>query len=288
MLDHARALCFAQVTGEVMKHTLTLFATVLTLALASCTSGADRAKRIGSIQVDLTGGPSTQAEADDGALLLEARNAFNARGYPALQSYLPRLRVALDRAPASYPITEKRPNGSYVVRASDKEDGMMLLLITGALGGDSSGNSSVAQTPNVYGGIALILGSDAVERKAFADAHGYLDRGLALQPANWELLAEKSAAFLGQNNWREALALADKTLDSDDMIIGMHRDDFLRKRGFVLVELGRLIEAREAYVEALKANKDDKISQSEITYIDGLLNGGKPQGSVMVTPGGKQ
>jgi uncharacterized alpha-E superfamily protein len=81
---------------------------------------------------------------------------------------------------------------------------------------------------------------------------------------------------------------ADETLDSDDMIIGMHRDAFLRKRGFALVELGRLIEAREAYVDALKANKADKVSQSEIAYIDGLLNGGKPQGSVMVTPGAKQ
>ncbi len=274
--------------GDDMKHPLTLLATVIAFALAGCASGADRARQVGSIQLDMNGVSSTQAEADDGALLVEARNAFNASGYQALQPYLPRLRAALDHAPASYPITEKRPNGSYVVRTSDKEDGMMLLLITGALGGNSSGNSSVAQTLNVYGGIALILGSDAVERNAFADAHGYLDRGLALQPANWELLAEKSAAFLGQNNWRGALALADKTLDSDDMIIGMHRDAFLRKRGFALVELGRLIEAREAYVEALKANNDDKISQSEITYIDGLLKGGKPQGSAMVTPGGKQ
>lgn len=267
-----------------MKHTLALLAAVITLALAGCASRPDGAQQIGSIQLNMDGGPSTQTEAENGALLMEARNAFNGRGYPALQPYLPRLRAALDRAPASYPITEKRPDGSYLVRASDKEDGMMLLLVTGLLGGGNSGNSNVAQTVNVYGGIALILGSDAVERKAFADAHSFLDRGLALQPANWELLAEKSAAFLGENNWREALALADKTLDSDDMIIGMHRDAFLRKRGFALVELGRLIEAREAYVDALKANKDDKISQSEITYIDGLLNGGKPTGSVMLTP----
>ena len=271
-----------------MKHTLALLATVITLALSGCASGADQAQQIGSIKLDMNGGPSTQAEADDGTLLMEARNAFNARGYPALQSYLPRLRAALDRAPASYPITEKRPNGSYLVRASDKEDGMMLTLVTGLLGGNGSGNSSVAQTLNVYGGIALILGSDAVEHEAFAEAHGFLDRGLALQPENWELLAEKSAAYLGQKDWRQALALADKTLDSDDMIIGMHRDAFLRKRGFALVELGRLIEAREAYVDALKANKDDKVSQSEIIYLDGLLNGGKPQGSVMLTPGANQ
>ena len=271
-----------------MKSTLALLATCITFALAGCASGAARPQQIGSIQLNLNGGAATQAEADDGALLMEVRNAFNTRGYPALPPYLLRLRAALDRAPASYPITERRPNGSYVVRASDEEEGMMLTLVTGLLGGNGSGNSNVAQTLNVYGGIALILGSDAVDRKAFAEAHSYLDRGLALQPENWELLAEKAAAYLGQNNWREALALADETLDSDDMIIGMHRDAFLRKRGFALVELGRLIEAREAYVDALKANKDDKVSQSEIAYIDGLLNGGKPQGSVMVTPGAQQ
>ena len=64
----------------------------------------------------------------------------------------------------------------------------------------------------------------------------------------------------------------------------MHQDAFLRKRGFALVELGRLQEARAAYEQALKLKPDDAGARSEIDYIDGLLAGKAPTGSVMTSP----
>ena len=55
----------------------------------------------------------------------------------------------------------------------------------------------------------------------------------------------------------------------------------------------QVIDIRKLYAQTGKFTYDPGFlstasCSSEITYIDGLLNGGKPQGSVMLTPGANQ
>lgn len=268
-----------------MKHHLTVITAALVLAFAT-TACATAPPPTGGSSINLVMGgwaPSRQ-EADDATLLAKANNAINRSGFPGLAPYLEPLQAALARTPASYPAIETLPNGDTVIRGNDESDGMMLSIMVGAMSSAQGKDSRLIQAANVYPSIAMLLGSEAVERGAFSDAHRYLDRGLALQPDNWLLLAEKSATYLGQRNWTKALEIADAALASDDILISTHDDVFLRKRGFALVELGQLKEAREAYVKAIASNEDDDHSRSEIKYIDGLLAGDAPTGSVMVSP----
>jgi len=251
-----------------------------TTACANTTASAPKS----TINLVIGAQASSQQEAEDAALLAKGMSAVNANGFPGLAPYLEDLQEALARAPATYPATEMLPNGDIIVRANDESDGMLLMLMASTLGGAGGKSARVIQGVNVYPMLAMLLGSEAVERGAYSDAHRYLDHGLALQPDNWALLSEKAASYLGQRNWSKALDVADAALASNDILLSMHQDAFLRKRGFALVELDRLQEARAAYEQALKLKPDDAGARSEIDYIDGLLAGKAPTGSVMTSP----
>jgi tetratricopeptide (TPR) repeat protein len=174
--------------------------------------------------------------------------------------------------------------GVTVVRSADMPDGIVLMVMAGALAEKTGGKSVVSQKPNVYPDIALILTSEAVERKAFQEAIGYADRGLALQPENWGLLFEKGAALQGLRRWQDGLTLADKALAGEYLLLTMHQAPFHRRRGFSLVELGRLEEARAAYEEALKIEPDNAVAKQELEYVSGLMKGAKPTAPYLVNP----
>jgi len=227
------------------------------------------------------------AETEDLAAYQAAAEAFQRRGFAGLNSYQARLRRAINRAPASYPAIEQAGD-TWIVRSNDLGEGLMLSVMASAAAQNAAAPGArvnVSTQPNVYPMIALLLGSAAVERHKYSEALDLLDRGLAMQPLHWQLLAERISALYGLQRWEEGLKAADEALASGDMLIGMHAAPFHRKRGFGLVELGRLDEAQAAYEESLKDEPDNTTALGELEYIRGLRRGAAPvAGQVIVPP----
>ncbi|WP_312185297.1 tetratricopeptide repeat protein [Brevundimonas vesicularis] len=98
------------------------------------------------------------------------------------------------------------------------------------------------------------------------------------------LLVEKAAALQGLGRWDDALVLADAALADDDMEMPLHRGPFHRRRGFSLIELGRLDEAKAAYEAALKIDSDDANAKRELEYIAELKGGASPTAPPKISP----
>lgn len=264
-----------------------VLAGVLLLALPGAAAAQTAAERPGSqIIIGGGGGSLSATEARDLAIYEAAVEAFQRRGFAGLNGHLRKLRQAMNRAPASYPVMEQTGD-AWIVRSNDMAEGLMLsILATAAAQGSSSdAQVNVVTQPNVYPMIALLLGSAAVERRDYQEALDWLDRGLALQPLHWQVLTERISALHGLQRWDEALKAADEALASGDMLIAMNSAPLHRKRGFSLVELGRLDEAQAAYEESLKAEPDNAAALGELEYIRGLRRGAAPTPGQLIAPG---
>lgn len=222
------------------------------------------------------------AEARHHRTLVQALEALQRDGYRGLQRRLPDLRRALDAAPAVYPAFEQADR-RWIVRSDDLSD--VLMMATAVSGsGEAAGKASidVVQQTNVYPMLAFLLGAEAVERKAYDEAIPYLDRGLALQPHNVPLIAEKAIALQGKERWAEALALVDTALASGDLLLIMHSAPLHRRRGSSLLGLGRLSDARAAFQTSLETEPGHPAAVNELAYITQLEAGGPPRASVIV------
>lgn len=229
------------------------------------------------------------AEARHLAVQQAAMEAFQRDGYAGLRAHLPRLKAALDAAPKSYPRIEALSDREWVVRSNDGADALVLSLMASTMAQQQSPDKavSISARPNVYPMIALMLGSEAVERGAMDEAIGYLDQGLALQPGDITLTAEKMAAMQAKGLMAEALALGDAAAASQGMMALSEGMGILhRRRGFSLIELGRLGEARAAFNESLEHDPDNPAALNELRYIDGLEAGQRPVPGVAVAPSG--
>lgn len=237
------------------------------------------------IVVNLTGAPPQGAEAEHLQTLVRAREAFQRRGFAGLAGNLRALRQALDQAPDAYPIMEQRGE-DWIVRGSDMGDTLILTTAASAAG-QAAGKTTmtVVQSPNVYPDIALLLGAEAVERGEYAEAIAVLDRGLKIQPGNWLLINERLAALLGQSRWADALALADETLASSDLLVSLHAAPFHRRRGSSLIELGRLDEASAAFEASLETEPGSATAKNELDYIRQLRAGQPATATTLVAPG---
>ncbi|NJC41085.1 tetratricopeptide (TPR) repeat protein [Brevundimonas alba] len=230
-------------------------------------------------------GRLSRAESEDLAVYEAAMRDFECRGFAGLEANRTKLMRSLDRAPATYPVVE-RTRDRIIVRVADQADALMMSLMAGAMGGADDGRPrQVVTQANVYPMIALVLGSAAVERQDYEGAIVLLDRGLALQPLDRLLLAERITALHGLGKWEEGLRAADEALASQDLLIASHAAMFHRKRGFSLVELGRLDEAQAAYEESLTTEPDNAAALREIAYIAELRQGAKPTEAQFIAPG---
>lgn len=199
------------------------------------------------------------------------------RGFDAISANAAALREALSNAPASYPVIERRADGN-IVRADTMEDAVRL---TAGLFPDMR---SFRVERNTYPLIALVLGAEAVERRRYSDAISLLDQGLALQPNHPVLVAEKAAALFGLRRWNDALILVDRTLASGDRILQLGTAPLHRRRGFALVELGKLQDAKLAYEQSLELEPGNSTAVSELAYIDDLLAGEARRDALIVAP----
>ena len=226
----------------------------------------------------------SRQEKRDHDLFLRASADFQRRGHSALARHLPALRQALDRMPTDYGQVVEQDERT-IIRVSDPGDVLIMLTALAASGSKmEQPGSGAAAMPNVYGDITLMLASEAVDARRYEEGIAYLDRTLKIQPQNWMLLSEKIAALQGLARWEEALALADDALASPDLLMLLHRGPFYRRRGFSLIELGRLEEAKAAYEAALELDPEDANAKRELEYIDQLKAGASPTEPQVVAP----
>jgi tetratricopeptide (TPR) repeat protein len=225
-------------------------------------------------------------EAEDEQLLRNLYTAFGSAGFPAVRAYLPRLREALDHAPACYPQVERRGQ-AIVIRTGDQQEYLTLsLLAAGAVGasGQSEGQVSIAQAPSVYSEVSFILGSYANENHNYEEAIGWLDRGLALQPQNQYLISEKATALSALNRKQEAYDLLRAALDDPLTSLALDRARFQRMAGVILIDLDRLDEAEAALNESIRLQPNNPNARSELTYIARLRAGQQRSNAGVTAP----
>lgn len=220
-------------------------------------------------QVNISRAEPQGVEGRDLRTLNTAMEAVQRGGFGGLRRHFRALKEALDRAPANYPLIEQAP-GRWIIRSDDFSQ----VLMAGALAGASGAPSiDVVQQSNVYGTVALVLTSEAVERHAYEEAVGYADRGLKLQPENAMLVSEKVSALLGLRRYDEALATVDAALPDVGLLSGTDRALLQRRRGSALIELGRLDEAKTAFEDSLVSEPGNAAATNELQYIRGLQAG---------------
>lgn len=122
-----------------------------------------------------------------------------------------------------------------------------------------------------YSRAYLLLGSIAVEDKDLARAADLLDRGLALE-AHPQLQTERALVMAHTGDLPGALALyvaaSESTVGTD-----ADRARAWRGRGAVLIDLGQLDEAEQAYRRSLELEPEQKLALSELEYIRQLRAG---------------
>lgn len=210
-------------------------------------------------------------EAADLALVDRAFQAFGRGGYEAIDPMLPELRAAFDRAPESQASFEV--GSDYVIiRPLDESQAVTMTILASAMssevtGQDSSQTIAIVRREPVYTWLALLLASEAVERRRYEDAIGYTGRGLARQPDAAPLVLEHAIALMALDRDDEALAVVDEALDAGITTQG-YRPALLRRRGGILIELNRLAEAREALNESLELEPDHPTALHQLGVLD--------------------
>jgi tetratricopeptide (TPR) repeat protein len=210
-------------------------------------------------------------EAEDQRLLGRIYTAFGAAGFPAIRAYLPRLREAMEHAPACYPQVEMRGQ-SIIVRSTDQQEYLTLSILAAGVVAQGGGHVTVSQAPNAYAEISLMLGSYANENHNFDEAISWLDRGLALQPENQFLISEKATALSALSRKQEAYDLLRAALDNP-MALTLDRARFQRMAGVILIDLDRLDEAEAALNESIRLQPNNPTARNELAYIARLRAG---------------
>ncbi|MEG2731600.1 DotU/TssL family secretion system protein, partial [Brevundimonas sp.] len=186
-------------------------------------------------------------------------------GPSALRRHVPALQAALDRMPADYTIVANIGD-AIVVRSADMK--VFLPLQLSLLATDEGRKASgIHAIENTYGMIAQILAFEAVERQDYPTAIAYADRLLAIQPNHPQVQAERIVAYAKMGQCETGLKLAGEALASEDLVLAINRDLFLRRQGYCQIELGRFDDAKASYQAALELNPDDQLSHNQLTYI---------------------
>ncbi len=246
-----------------------LLAAGAALVWSSAVAWAQEDTRTGTLTIGECPAPQAAEEADQ-AVVHQAILDFNRGGYALLRRSLPALESALRRAPACYPMIERR-EGAIHVRTLDENE---YFLISRVIGGAPGSREEIIMSGNTYGNAALLLGSFAVEMRDYNAAISWLDMGLALQPDNQLLIGEKGVALSAMNNFQEEFDLYEAALNNPALGFTLDRGGFMRRRGIALIDLNRLDEAESSLNEALRLNPDDQLSRDELAYITHLRRGG--------------
>jgi hypothetical protein len=115
------------------------------------------------------------------------------------------------------------------------------------------------------GYLAQLEGFCAVEQKDWARAEGMLRRAVALLPAEANPRLELSLVLVKAGRTEAALKEADEVLATTHD--GCAAARAWRRRGYILIDLGDLAAAREAYEKSLVIDPGNRLALSELTVI---------------------
>jgi len=279
-----------------MLSRVTTFAAALLLVAATPVLAQEAAPAQTRPSISIEGpGPNAFAnkqEEKDAADLAAAIADINRKGYPGIREHRRDLETILKHAPASYPKTDIRGAEVYI-RADSREEYMVLAVLGGALAGAArnaegkpAGETHVFQALNVYPQASLLLGSLANETRDYKEAIKVLDQGLAFQPLNAALTAERNASLMQLKRFAEVLTSVDAVLANALSPPGADvHARLLRNKGYALGELNRLDEAEAAYKDSLNLAPNHPTALNELNYLARLKRGAKPtNGQLITTP----
>lgn len=121
-----------------------------------------------------------------------------------------------------------------------------------------------------------LLAFIAVERGDWAGALEAIDQALALEPDHPAAMCEKAMILDRMNRHEEAYELCMKAASIRPWMPRPVRARALRGAAIILIDLGRLIEARTILKLSLALEPDNDLARSELAYIDHLRRGGRP------------
>lgn len=119
-----------------------------------------------------------------------------------------------------------------------------------------------------------LKGYALIDLKQADEALIYINKALALSPMDSQYLGERGEWYKSQKQWDKAYA----DFESARTYAPFSEDDFkvrnegraLRGMGFVLIEQGKLKEAKKMFKDALKLDPNDEDAKGELQYIDTL------------------
>lgn len=264
----------------IITRTGAALAAGLLIGAGPCAAWASAPAAAPQSQVSVSTGTIRGAEARDLRALDSAMNDMTRRGYPGLARHVAALTTALDRAPTPYGLIDRSLPNRLIIRSDDLGQTLLLATMAGAMGNGQ--NTVVLQQPNVYGTIALLLGSEAVERHDYASAIIALDKGLALQPDNGHLTSEKASALQGLGQHEAVLQMIDEALPKLGFGASVEEAMLYRRRGASLIELGRLDDAKAAFEKSIEVLPDNPVAQNELEYIRQLQAGESQRPLVLI------
>ena len=192
----------------------------------------------------------------DGRRLIDAGNPNE-----AITEYFDRVLSEFD---ATYGSSETR---FYCARGSEES---LLYLLTAA-----ANEQSAEVLSSTWADAHFMKGYALLEMGRLSEAKPSIEQAVALSPNNSQYLSELGHIHQLEKDWSKALQYFQKAEDFAEAFsppdvkafeLGVAR----RGIGYVLVELGRLDEAEEKYLQCLAANPNDARAKNELEYVRNL------------------
>lgn len=205
-------------------------------------------------------------EKADNDLAMQAIGLMQARDIAKLDALTPDLKAALARAHDKPSLPERC--GDTLIIYTDQMNKMLSLAALVDGHEKELGASKVEQREALpYALLGFIVGWIAYEHQDYAAAHEAYAKGLRNDPDYNILIMEDTLTLTGLHRSEEALAQLDTYLARNADLPDEMKANALRKRGYVLVELGHWDEAEAAYKDSLKLEPNDETAQGELEYI---------------------
>lgn len=128
---------------------------------------------------------------------------------------------------------------------------------------------------NAYPRAHFYMAYVSLERRQPQEAIRWLDAGMKLEPAQPRFRLEKAQALSMLGSHTEALSMYDALLEDVTVLAPLTRATALRGRGFQLIELGRLDEAEQSFLESLEHEPENPRARNELECIHHLRSGGE-------------
>jgi len=128
---------------------------------------------------------------------------------------------------------------------------------------------------------SLLLGAYSDEMHRFEEGISWLDRGLALQPREQQLVLEKATALGQLRRFDEQIALLQAELNDEFAALSIDKSRYQRNLGVALIDANRLDEAEAALRESIRLEPNNPRAENELRYVAQLRAGGQRTDATM-------